>query len=86
MGHKVGNNGNGQGEVPTFVLCPIRRTTGGQGASRETGSEGLAENHRVVVDRKTNRSAKDGGRSSLHYGGEGIWLLSIVPRCVRTTR
>ena len=37
-------------------------------------SEGLAEKNRAVVDRKTNRSAKDGTRSSLHYGGEGALI------------
>ena len=38
-------------------------------------SEGLEENCRAVVKGaipKTNRSAKDGARSSLHYGGEGV--------------
>ena len=35
---------------------------------------------------KTNRSAKDGARSSLHYGGEGATHPPIVPRCVRAAR
>ncbi len=33
-----------------------------------------------------NRSAKDGKRSSLHYGGEGITHPPIEPRCVRAAR
>src|SRR6476620_10550899 len=33
-----------------------------------------------------NRSAKDGARSSLHYGGEDIGFHSVAPRCVRATR
>jgi hypothetical protein len=33
-----------------------------------------------------NRSAKDGARSSLHYGGEGVTHPPIVPRCVRAAR
>jgi hypothetical protein len=33
-----------------------------------------------------NRSAKDGARSSLHYGGEGDTHPPIVPRCVRAAR
>ena len=30
-----------------------------------------------------NRSAKDGARSSLHYGGEGVFSPPVVPGCVR---
>jgi hypothetical protein len=33
-----------------------------------------------------NRSAKDGAWSSPHYGGEGTWVHSVAPRCLRTTR
>src|SRR5215467_9018052 len=33
-----------------------------------------------------NRSAKNGARSSPHYGGEGAWVHSVAPRCVRATR
>ena len=33
-----------------------------------------------------NRSAKDGTRSSLHYGGEGATHPPIEPRCVRAAR
>ena len=33
-----------------------------------------------------NRSAKDGARSSPHYGGEGISHSPIVPRCLLTAR
>jgi len=48
---------------------------GGQGVHREVESEGLAEKLRAVVEGATlltNRSAKAGARSSLHYGGEGV--------------
>jgi hypothetical protein len=34
----------------------------------------------------TNRSAKSGTRSSLHYGGEGDLILPTAPRCVRAAR
>ena len=33
-----------------------------------------------------NRSAKDGARSSLHYGDEGAIHSPIVPRCLRAAR
>ena len=42
-------------------------------------SEGFEEKHRAVIEGVTlqmNRSAKDGARSSLHYGGEGILIHS----------
>ncbi len=31
-----------------------------------------------------NRSAKDGARSSPHYGGEGVTHSPIEPRCLLT--
>jgi hypothetical protein len=40
-------------------------------------SEGFAEKYRAVVEGaipRTNRSAKGGARSSLHYGGEGVLI------------
>jgi hypothetical protein len=40
-------------------------------------SEGHAEKYRAVIEGATpkmNRSAKDGARSSLHYGGEGVFI------------
>ena len=40
-------------------------------------SEGFEEKHRGVIEGVTlqmNRSAKDGARSSLHYGGEGVLI------------
>ena len=33
-----------------------------------------------------NRSAKDGARLSLHYGGESDTHSPVAPRCVRTAR
>jgi hypothetical protein len=53
------------------------RITGGQGAHREVGSGGYEEKYRAAVEGatpKTNRSAKGGTRSSLHYGGEGVLI------------
>ena len=53
------------------------RTAGGQGVHREVESEGLAEKYRAVIKGETplmNRSAKDGVRSSRHYGGEGVLI------------
>ena len=41
------------------------------------GSEGFEEKYRAVIEEATplmNRSAKDGARSSLHYGGEGVLI------------
>src|ERR1700760_3305004 len=35
---------------------------------------------------RMNRSAKDGIRSSPHYGGEGATHSPIVPRCLLTAR
>jgi hypothetical protein len=52
-----------------------RQTTGGQGVHREVESEGLAEKYRAAIEGATpamNRSAKDGTRSSWHYGSEGV--------------
>ena len=52
-------------------------TTGGQGVHREVESEGPAEKYRAVVEGAapmTNRSAKDGTRSSRHYDGEGVLI------------
>ncbi len=69
------------------MLC--RKTTGGQGVHREVESEGHEEKYRAVIEGATppmNRSAKDGARSSLHYGGEGVSHPPIVPRCVRMAR
>ena len=40
-------------------------------------SEGFEEKYRAVIEGATllmNRSAKDGARSSLHYGGEGVLI------------
>src|SRR5262249_1038600 len=51
--------------------------TGGQGVRREAESEGHEEKYRAVVDGGdpvTNRSAKGGVWSSLHYGGEGVLI------------
>ena len=51
-----------------------RETTGRQGVHREVESEGLAEKYRAVIEGAApamNRSAKDGARSSWHYGSEG---------------
>lgn len=57
-------------------LEPPPHDSGGQGARREAGSEGLAEKYRAVVEGKplTNRSAQGGTRSSRHYGGEGALI------------
>ena len=50
------------------------KATGGQGVHREVESEGLEEKYRAVIEGQPmmNRSAKDGARSSWHYGGEGV--------------
>ncbi len=48
-----------------------------KGVHREGGSEGHEEKYRAVIEGATplmNRSAKDGARSSPHYGGEGVLI------------
>ena len=57
----------------------VQETTGGQGVHREVESEGFAEKYRAVIEGAPplmNRSAKGEARSSLHYGGEGVLILS----------
>jgi len=80
-GHEAGNGGYRQGEEPTCAYD----NPGGQGVHREVESGGHEENCRAVVE-ETNRSAKGGTRSSLHYGGEGATHPPTAPRCVRTAR
>jgi hypothetical protein len=51
--------------------------SGGQGVHREVESEGHEEKYRAVIDGgnpTTNRSAKDGARSSLPNEGEGVLI------------
>jgi hypothetical protein len=50
--------------------------SGGQGVHREVESEGFEKKHRAVIKEKSmmNRSAKDGARSSPHYGDEGALI------------
>jgi hypothetical protein len=62
---------------------------GGQGVRSDPESEGFEERYRAVINGATptmNRSAKDGARSSPHYGGEGVTHSPIVPRCLLTAR
>ncbi len=62
------------------VCC--RKTTRGQGVHREVESEGLAEKYRAAIEGATpamNRSAKDGTRSSWHYGSDGALIHSVIP-------
>lgn len=51
--------------------------TGGQGVRSDPESEGFEEKDRAVIETgftQMNRSAKDGTRSSPHYGGEGVLI------------
>jgi hypothetical protein len=50
--------------------------SGGQGVHREVESEGPAEKYRAVVDGETRDEpvGQKRGRSSLHYGGEGVLI------------
>src|SRR5215469_9259087 len=50
--------------------------SGGQGVHREVESEGPAEKYRAVVDGETRDEpvGQRRGRSSLHYGGEGVLI------------
>ena len=62
---------------------------GGQGVRSDPESEGFEEKYRAVIEWERslmNRSAKDGARSSPHYGGEGVTHSPIVPRCLLTAR
>ena len=57
-------------------MASAERRPGGQGVGREAESEGHEEKFRAVIEGATprmNRSAKAGARSSLQYGGEGVW-------------
>jgi len=52
-------------------------------------SEGHEEKYRAAIKveyPQMNRSAKDGKRSSLHYGGEGVTHPPIEPGCMRAAR
>src|SRR6201982_4264820 len=62
---------------------------GGQGVRSDPESEGFEEKYRAVIDRGRplmNRSAKDGIRSSPHYGGEGVTHSPIAPRGLLAAR
>jgi hypothetical protein len=52
------------------------RFSGGQGVHREVESEGHEEKYRAVVDGETRDEpvGQRRGRSSLHYGGEGVLI------------
>jgi hypothetical protein len=68
-----------QHKKPHFIS--ERKTTGGQGVHREVESEGHEVKYRAVIEGATplmKRSAKDGARSSLHYGGEGILIHPAI--------
>src|SRR3979411_1318806 len=64
---------------------PAGLLAGGQGVRRDSESEGFEEKYRAVIEwgrPLMNRSAKDGIRSSPHYGGEGVTHSPIAPRCL----
>jgi hypothetical protein len=68
---------------------PAGLLAGGQGVRSDLESEGFEEKYRAVIDwarALMNRSAKDGVRSSPHYGGEGVTHSPIVPRCLLAAR
>ena len=68
---------------------PAGYFAGGQGVRSDLESEGFEEKYRAVIDwgePRMNRSAKDGARSSPHYGGEGVTHSPIVPRCLLAAR
>jgi hypothetical protein len=53
---------------------------GGQGVHREVESEGHEEKYRAVIDGGYSEDEPVGhrrGRSSLHYGGEGVLILPL---------
>src|ERR1700726_505868 len=68
---------------------PAGLLAGGQGVRSDPESEGFEEKYRAVIEWERslmNRSAKDGVRSSPHYGGEGVTHSPIVPRCLLYSR
>jgi hypothetical protein len=68
---------------------PAAQADGGQGVRSDPESEGFEEKYRAVIEWERslmNRSAKDGARSSPHYGGEGVTHSPIVPRCLLAAR
>ena len=68
---------------------PAGLLAGGQGVRSDPGSEGFEEKYRAVIEWERslmNRSAKDGARSSPHYGGEGVTHSPIAPRCLLAAR
>src|ERR1039458_5712470 len=68
---------------------PAGLLAGGQGVRSDPGSEGFEEKYRAVIEWERslmNRSAKDGARSSPHYGDEGATHSPIAPRCLLTAR
>ena len=62
-----------EGRVSGVILNP-------KGLRRSIGLQSMG------ATPKMNRSAKDGARSSPHYGGEGVTHSPIVPRCLLTAR
>src|ERR1700692_3566420 len=68
---------------------PAGLLAGGQGVRGDPESEGIGARYRAVIEwgrPLMNRSAKDGIRSSPHYGGEGVTHSPIVPRCLLAAR
>ena len=68
---------------------PAGLLAGGQGVRSDPESEGFEEKYRTVIEWERplmNRSAKDGIRSSPHYGGEGVTHSPIAPRCLLAAR
>ena len=68
---------------------PAGLLAGGQGVRSDPESEGFEEKYRAVIEwgrPLMNRSAKDGIRSSPHYGGEGVTHSPIAPRCLLAAR
>ena len=68
---------------------PAGSLAGGQGVRSDPESEGFEEKYRAVIEWERslmNRSAKDGVRSSPHYGGEGVTHSPIAPRCLLAAR
>ena len=68
---------------------PAGLLAGGQGVRSDPESEGFEEKYRAVIEwgrPLMNRSAKDGIRSSLHYGDEGVTDSPIAPRCLLAAR
>ena len=74
---------------PTRQPLPAATSLEGRAPATRRGPKGLRRTtgrNQPELSRQINRSAKDGARSSPHYGAKAFGFHSVAPRCVRATR